>query len=239
MKKAIAYLALSLTLCIPFTSCNKNKESSSNKVIYYDSENSAPAVEAAPYLADAVEAVSGDAYLAVADTQWKAQYWGSCDDPVGSSLCYKAGNTAITGNGDYTVSVTADTDGFRNAVTGNPDNTYTPEGIETLAVMIKDGETKFPNAVITVNEIRVDGKAINMTSKPYTSSDDGIDTKSNIINRWTSKPSTDARTADGALYDANGNPLEICKEYSPLVAADENFAAWTTIEIDFTISGIE
>lgn len=74
MKKAIAYLALSLALCIPFTSCNENKESSSNKVIYYDSENPAPAVEAAPYLADAVAAVSGDAYLAVADTQWKAQY---------------------------------------------------------------------------------------------------------------------------------------------------------------------
>jgi hypothetical protein len=238
MKKLLSYLTITLALCITFTSCNK-KEESKTDIIYYNSENPAPAVEAAPYLADAVEAVSGDAYLAVADTQWKAQYWGSCDDPVGSSLCYKAGNTAITGNGDYTVSITADTDGFRNAVTGNPDNTYTPEGIETLAVMIKDGETKFPNAVITVNEIRVDGKAINMTSKPYTSSDDGIDTKANIINRWTSKPSTDARTADGALYDASGNPLDVCKEYSPQVATDSSFAAWTTIEVDFTISGIE
>ncbi len=239
MKKTAVCIMLSAVMCVPFFSCEKNEKSKA-EIIYYDSDNPAnPVIDANPYMSDAAAALSGDAYIAVADTQWKAQYWGNFDDPVASSLCYKAGVASISGNGDYTVSVTADTDGFRNAVTGNPDNTYTPEGIETLAVMIKDGETKFPNAVITVKEIRVDGEAVNMTAKPYTSSDDGIDTKCNIINRWTSKPPTDARCVDGKLYNEADEPLDICKDYSPQVAADGSFASWTTIEIDFTISGIE
>jgi hypothetical protein len=111
--------------------------------------------------------------------------------------------------------------------------------MEFMAVMIKEGETKFPDAIITVNEIRVDGTPVELTAKAYTSSDDGINTRANLINKWTSKPSPDARCADGALYDENGEPLDICAEYSPCIVEDEAFAQWTEVEVDITISGIE
>ena len=231
--------AISLIMCVPFFSCEKNKDKEeSKKTVHYDSDN-ASQIELNQYLDDAVAANSGDAYLALADTAWKAQYWGSSEDTINASLCYEAGVAAINGNGDYTVSVSADTEGFRYAVTGNPETSYTPEGIEVLSVMIKDGETKFPNAAITVNEIRVDGKAVELTSKAYTSSDDGIDTKANIVNRWISSPSSDARCADGALYDENGKALELCEDYSPVIVSDEVFSKWSKIEVDFTVSGID
>ena len=107
-----------------------------------------------------------------------------------------------------------------------------------MAVMIPDGETMFPEAVITVNEIRVDGRTVEMSSKPYTSSDDGIETRANIFNTWVKAPSRDGRSAEGALYDADGNALEICANYSPQAVSPDDFSAWTTVEVDFTVSGI-
>lgn len=226
----MAYLAVT-ALCIPFVSCG---DKVGNKIS--DTETVKPTD---PYKDDAVAAESGEVYLAVADSQWKAQYLGTSDGAGTSTLSYDAGVVEINGNGDYTVSVNADTEGFRYAISGDASYTgFVPQGMEFMAVIIKEGETKYPNAVITVNEIRVDGEAVEMTAKAYTSSDDGIDTRANLINRWTSKPSPDARCVDGALYDSNGEPLDICAEYSPQVVADEAFASWTNVEVDITISGI-
>ncbi len=234
MKKISSLLAVSLALCMPFTSCSdKDKDKTSSK----STETTQPTD---PYIDDAVAAKSGEVYLAVADSQWKAQYLGTSDGAGTSTLSYDAGVVEINGNGDYTVSVNADTEGFRYAISGDPNDTgFVPKGMEFMAVIIKEGETKFPEAVITVNEIRVDGEPIELTAKAYTSSDDGINTRANLINRWTSKPSPDARCIDGALYDANGEPLEICKDYSPKIAEDEAFASWTNVEVDITISGIK
>lgn len=234
MKKIMAIIT-ALAVCGAFSSCgDKDKNKTASK--------STPQATRPtdPYIDDAVEAESGEVYLAVADSQWKAQYLGTSDGIGTSTLSYDAGVVEITGNGDYTVSVNADTEGFRYAVSGSSDNKeFVPKGMEFMAVMIKEGETKFPEAVITVNEIRVDGTPIELTAKAYTSSDDGINTRANLINKWTSKPSPDARCVDGALYDGNGEPLDICAEYSPCIAEDEAFASWTEVEVDITISGIE
>ena len=237
MKKLMTYIAVSLALCMPFTSCSDKKKGN-------ESSKTAPTTEATrptdPYIDDAVEAKSGEVYLAVADSQWKAQYLGTSDGIGTSTLSYDAGVVEINGNGDYTVSVNADTEGFRYAISGDANDTgFVPQGMEFMAVIIKEGEIKFPEAVITVNEIRVDGTPVELTAKAYTSSDDGINTRANLINKWTSKPSPDARCADGALYDENGEPLDICAEYSPCIVEDEAFAQWTEVEVDITISGIE
>ena len=189
---------------------------------------------------DAVAAESGDAYLAIVDQQWWIQYWGKNED----LLTYDAGVVPITGNGDYTVSVTADTNGFRFDTTGDASDQSVPSGLGFMAVMIKDGETKFPGAVITVNSVKVDGKELELTGKPYTSSDDGIETRANLYNEWVApdKLPEDARCADGPLYTGEGDnltPAANIGEYTPQAVKPDDFNnGWTTVEVNFTISGI-
>ena len=114
-----------------------------------------------------------------------------------------------------------------------------------MAVMIKDGETKFPDAVITVNSVKVDGKELTLDGKPYTSSDDGKETRANLYNQWVSKDSIpkDARSADGRLYEGEGDSAvaaDFIGDYSPQSVNPDDFAdGWTTVEVNFTISGIE
>lgn len=192
---------------------------------------------------DTVVAESGDAYLAIVDGQWWIQYWGG-DDMNKDLLTYNAGVATINGNGDYTVSVTADTNGFRFDTTGSADDQYVPSGLQFMAVMIKDGETKFPNAVITVNSVKVDGNELTLDGKPYTSSDDGIETRANLYNQWVAKDKIpqDARSADGKLYtgDDASVPADFIGDYSPQAVNPDDFAdGWTTVEVNFTVSGIE
>lgn len=187
---------------------------------------------------EAMDAEPGQAYLAIVDKQWWIQYWGSSTGD-GHMLAYDAGIADITGNGQYTVSVTADTNGFRYDTTEDPNGVCTPGGLSFLAVMIKDGETLYPGAVITVDSILVDGKEITMSAKNYTSSDDGIETRTNLYNSYVDAPAEDARSTEGDLYDADGNALDICADYSPQVVSPDDFSTWTTVEVNFTISGID
>ena len=180
---------------------------------------------------DAVEAGSGDAYLAIVDDQWWIQYWGALDTP----LTYNAGVVHIDGNGDYTVSVTADTNGFRFDTTNDVNDQYTPSGLSFLAVMIKDGETEIPGAVITVNSVTIDGNEVPMSAKAYTSSDDGVETRANLYNEWVSDLPEDARSTEGLLYGTDA-----AADYSAQVVDPSSFNdGWTTVEVNFTISGLE
>ena len=197
-------------------------------------EVTTPNVEFEP----AIDAGEGQAYLAIVDGQWWIQYWGSSKKD-GYMLSYNAGVADIKGDGQYTVSVTADTNGFRYDTTGDVNDQYTPEGLSFMSVMIPNGEKLYPGMVITVDSIKVDGKEIELTAKNYTSSDDGIETRTNLFNSYVNKPSEDARTAEGALYDGEGNALDICADYSPQVVNPSDFAKWTTVEVTFTVSGTD
>lgn len=261
MKKLISCLILSAMVCTCFASCGDSESSSApdssseqateaptEAAEDESSESESSEDESVPVAVntddtdfeDSIAAESGDAYLAIVDGQWWIQYWGANDNADQTMLSYNAGVVPITGNGDYTVSVTADTNGFRFDTTGDPNDTgCIPGGLEFMSVMIKDGETKFPGAVITVNEIRVDGTAVPTKGKAYTSSDDGIETRANLLNKWVTEPSADGRCVDGPLYDEDGNALDICSEYTPQVVSADDFAEWTTVEVDFTVSGIE
>ena len=194
----------------------------------------AQAVEFEP----AIDAGEGQAYLAIVDGQWWIQYWGSSTKD-GYMLSYNAGVADIKGDGQYTVSVTADTNGFRYDTTGDVNDQYTPEGLSFMSVMIPNGEKLFPGMVLTIDSIKVDGKEIGLEAKNYTSSDDGIETRTNIYNTYVSKPSEDARTTEGALYDGDGNALDICADYSAQVVNASDFAKWTTVEVTFTVSGTD
>jgi hypothetical protein len=96
-------------------------------------------------------------------------------------------------------------------------------GLAFAAVGINNGEAAFPGAFIKINEIRVNGEAIEV-KKGYTSSDDGVVTRMNIYNEWVDKAPADARSFDGVTEDA-----------SPVIVAKEAFDAVKTVEVDFDL----
>lgn len=260
-KRILACLLASVMACGAFTACGDKEESSSSSEssaessqeessateedtsaveedtsASEDESSKAPVVADTPEFEEAVVAESGDAFLAFADSQWWVQYWGTNED----LLTYDAGVAPITGNGEYTVSVTADTNGFRFDATGDAAGEYTPGGIGFAAVIIKDGETACPDAIITIDSIIVDGTEIEMTAKNYTNTEEGA-IRSNIYNSWVPSPSSDARCADGFLYtnyDTNAPALDNAADYSAQIVNAEDFTEWTTIEVNFTVSGM-
>lgn len=186
---------------------------------------------------DVVDAQPGQAYLAMTDSQVWVQYWGSSTDS-GYMLAYDAGVADITGNGTYTVSVNADTKGFIYDVTGDVDGEYTPSGIGFAAVIIKDGEKLTPDAIITIDKITIDGEEVEMTGKNYTSTEDGC-IRSNIYNHYIDTPSGDARSTEGSIYDADGNPIvDDADEYTPQIIDGSAIGEWKKIEVTFTVSGM-
>jgi ABC-type Fe3+-hydroxamate transport system substrate-binding protein len=240
--KIFACILASMMACAAFTACGSESSSSTSDSSSEASESSAADVDAeeevtdapleeveVPEFEDAIAAESGDAYLAIVDGQWWVQYWGSIDDD-GSMLAYDAGVVPITGDGDYTVSVTADTSGFRYDTTGDANGDYTPSGCSFAAVMVKDGTTLYPDMAIEITSIKIDGNDVDLTSKNFTSSDDGVEMRANIYNEWVTDLPEDAHDANGAVTDASAYSAQIV---DPAAFAD----GWTTVEVNFTVTG--
>ncbi len=143
------------------------------------------------------------AYIMYADAAWASQYWGG-DAPEGMTVT----NATVDGFGDYTV-------GLEFAAPA--------EGLAFTALGIVNGEKTYPGAYLKINEIRINGEAIE-TAKGYTSSDDGITTRMNIYNEWVSELPADARSFDGSVEDA-----------APVIVDKELFASVSKVEIDFTL----
>ncbi len=116
----------------------------------YDAEND-------PYYNDMVIAQEGQAYMCIVDNDIKASYAGFED-----TLAYNATLADITGNGTYTVKVTADTDGYRNAT-----NDTKPNGIAILAVEVTGLENS-DNAVMEIKNVKIDGKEYEITGTAET-----------------------------------------------------------------------
>ncbi len=259
MKKYLAALMAVTMICGAFTACGggetasetESKADSSSAVESVEDsaaeseteESKAPVAVTQPAapaeMETPVAAQSGQAFLAMADSQWWIQYNGNTDD-AGYMLAYDAGVVDITGDGQYTVSVTADTNGFRYDTTGDVNGVYTPSGCAFSAVIIKDGETLFPNAIITIDSIVIDGTEVEMVAKNYTNSEDGH-IRSNIYNSYVSSPSGDARSVDGFLYndyDTSSPALADAADYSAQIVDSSVYNSWTTIEVNFTVSGL-
>ena len=220
-KRFIAVIFLFAFMCGASVSCG-GKTSSSE----------VPTAAAEDDIEEAVGAGSGDAFLYINEAQGWIQYAGKKDDPLHTMLSYEAGVPHITGNGSYTVSVTADTNGFRFDTTGDVnDDSIKPNGLMFAAVVIKDGKQLYPNAVITIDAIRVNGSDIDLKAKGYTSSDDGVELRSNIYNQWVDSIPSDAMSADGAVSPDDSG-------YSPCIVDTADFKTWTDVEVDFTVSGI-
>ena len=162
----------------------------------------------------------GDAYLAFADEEWIAQYWGT-DVAEESTLRSNAKIVTIDGDGQYTVSLDGTTADYYE-ITGFENMT----GLSFAAVIVKDGTKLYPDMTITIDSVKVDDKELEI-GKSYTASDDGVEMRANIYNSWVKELPEDARTADGDTTGASACIVD---------AAD--FSIYETIEVTFTISGV-
>lgn len=245
IKRILACLCASVMMAVSFTACgdsesSKSDSSSSESAVETEAPTEAATeAEAAESSAaenaaannaneqvnaivveDSVVAEDGDAYLAFADGRYVGYYWGTDAD----TLTYAATNAKIEGNGQYTVALDASTNGY-NQTTGYADM----QGLTFAAVIVKNGTTLYPNMIITIDSIKLDGTEVEMTKKPYTSSDDGKEMRSNIYNGYVdaTQVSPDARTADGDLTNC-----------SPQVVDPASFGTYQKIEVTFTVSGL-
>jgi len=143
------------------------------------------------------------AFLMFADAAWVNQVWNPGEQPAGMTIT----EAPIYGEGDYTVGIAFDTPA---------------EGLAFTALGIANGEEAYPGWKIRINEIRVNGQAIEF-GKGYTSSDDGIVTRMNIMNEWVSELPADARSWDGQVDNANW-----------VIINKDDFASIESYEVDFT-----
>ena len=145
------------------------------------------------------------AYIMYADESWTNQYWYD-----GSVYTMNPENVKITGEGDYVVGLTGQA-----------------SGLAFTALGIAGGEAAYPNYCFTITAMTVNGELINF-EKPYTSSDDGITTRSNIYNAWVSELPDDARCAYGELADCTWVPVD-----------PADFANVTEFKVYFTVTAPE
>ena len=131
-------------------------------------------------------------------------------DPVSKSDGVIAENAVIDGEGTYTVSLD---------MSSNNAN-----GIAFSALGIANGEKLYPNYIATIDEIKINGEAVETIAEGYTTSDDQLCTRVNLVNQWVSTPPEDARIAGGDLskasptildYAGKINTLEITFTYAP------------------------
>lgn len=240
-KKLLAFLLASAMMCTAFTACgdkedsSKEESSAAETTAEESSEEETSAADESSVAGEQVQtgsfeepvaAESGDAYLAMVDGEWYVQYWGTDED----LLTYDAGVVPITGDGEYTVSVNGATAGLMYDVTGDANGDYTPSGMSFMAVMVKDGTTLYPNMAIEITSIKMNGEEVPMTKKNYTSSDDGVEMRANIYNKWVNKLPEDAHDANGAVTDAFAYSAQI-------VDKDAFNSGWTSVEVTFNVTG--
>lgn len=238
IKKITALITGIIAIGSMFSACSGGKDSSTDteaEPVFETSETASEETNDSPEKTEAKEEVafedaaaakSGDAYLAVADGQWYVQYWGTDAD----LLTYDAGVAPITDNGEYTVSVNGASKGMLYDITGSADGDYVPSGCSFMAVIVKDGSILYPNMSIDITAIRINGKEIEMNAQNYTCSDDDVEMRANIYNEWVKTLPEDAHNSEGEVTDSD--------LYSPRIIDIDSIGEWTSIEVDFTVSGI-
>ncbi|MCL2052734.1 MAG: glycoside hydrolase family 5 protein [Lachnospiraceae bacterium] len=138
------------------------------------------------------------AWLMYNSGDWMVIYSVGDDySPESKSEGVIANDVEITGPGIYTVSLdfTGSFDGFAN-------------GVVFSAVAIANGEALFPDYVIDIIDIEINGEQYELNAKPYTASDDGKTTRVNLYNHWVTAIPDDIRTADGLADGATPMPID-------------------------------
>lgn len=202
----------------------KEKRQANEEGQDYADVQAAAAAEAAAAAAEAPvtflqDAVVVDDQTALAWIMWNDGSWALTHsvgdtynaDSISEGLV--ATNAIITGEGKYTVGL---------------DFTGTAQGysasVAFAAIGISNGEALYPNYLVNIKEVRINGEIYRLKGRAYTTSDDGVCTRVNLYNEWvTSVPKT-ARLPGGNLAGATPTPIN---------RNDAVIAEIKTIEIDF------
>ncbi len=137
------------------------------------------------------------AWIMFTSGDWGVGYSaGDLYDPTNMTQGIKATNVQVTGDGTYTVSLD---------LTG----VGTVKGIAFSALGISNGEKFFPNSIVDIKEIRINGEAYTPAGDDYTSSDDGKCTRVNLYNQWVSSIPDGARIVGGDLTNATPKLLDV------------------------------
>ena len=133
------------------------------------------------------------AWIMFNSQDWSVTYSaGDTYDPTAKSDGVAAADVEITGPGTYTVALD-----FTGTAGG------CAYGTAFSALAVSGGELLYPDYVIDIREIRVNGEPYAMTARPYTTSDDGKCTRANLYNAWVSELPADARAPGGDLTGAS------------------------------------
>ena len=170
-------------------------------------------IEAAPTEREVVidyDAIDGS----TAWIMWNGTYTYSVGDTYNPSDCSEgvvATDAEITGEGTYTISLdfTGTEYGQTNSIT-------------FAAIGLSWGEVLYPGYYIENIQIKVNGEDYPLTADYYTTADDKVCTRVNLINEWVDKLPDEARRADGDLSNA-----------SPVIIDKDTFVGIETLEITF------
>ena len=156
----------------------------------------------------ALTAAKSNAYLMFASADWSVSNWGTADS---DDETVKVTPAAVAGPGDYTTGLE-----FAQPVSG----------LAFTALGVKNGEIDLPGYYLRVNEIRINGQKIDFLADKvgYTSSDDGKETRVNILNEWVGELPKDARVWNGDMAHA-----------APVIIDKALFENVTSYEVDFSV----
>jgi len=162
--------------------------------------------------AKALAADEAVAWIMYTSSDWGIQYSvGDTYAPESATAGLVATDVLVTGEGTYTVALdfTGTAAGYANGTT-------------FCAVGIGNGEYLFPDYVINVLEVKINGEVVKLSGLPYTTSDDGTCTRVNLYNAWvTAIPESGRSMMGSATY---------C---TPCPMTPEDFGEVKTMEVTF------
>lgn len=124
-------------------------------------------------------------YITFMDGSYTNQWWDDGNEYPTVTM----NQATVTGEGEYTVSCEI------KATEEAP-----AKGFSFIDVEIKDGELYFPYGYMNIKSVKINGEEVALTGKTYTSSDNGIATRTNLYNDWVNveDKTFGGRTADGS-----------------------------------------
>ena len=178
----------------------------------------AAAAASAPttFRTDAPEAAEGEsvAWIMWSSGDWAISYSvGDQYNPDSMTPGLVPVDAVISGEGTYTVSLdfTGTDKGYSN-------------GVAFAAIGIANGEILRPGWAIHIQELKLNGEPFSLKGRPYTTSDDGTCTRTNLFNEWVTALPDDARV----LYGPN-----ISISPTVLDRSDAAFSQLERIEVTF------
>ena len=162
-------------------------------VSHFGEHEDAPVVK--DKVAEELPAEGTQSYITFADTGWANQWWNDGNEYATVTM----NQATVTGEGEYTVSCEI------KATEDAP-----AKGLAFFDVEIKDGEKYFPYGFMDVKSVKINGEEVAFTGRTYTSSDNQLDTRTNLYNEWVNveDKTFGGRTADGTA-GVTATPVDV------------------------------